>query len=246
MLRQEMLDALTDHAVGLGELHYEGYSNGILSGCRLTTTDKIIQIGPGIIMFGGKLCLIRESWVIPYYPTDALCVCKLIFSDEYRTETSVYREAELTMSGTAEAYANEVEICRFKLQHEAKLRYQYDNFEDRCTEYDTLNTIYAPFAAQGVSTLSAEIIHSFAKELLGASPSELLDHVFCLQALGAQTALPQTAIAAYIQMRTGDTLEPYSNCAAYKGLLAILKSVKQGQNPRNTKPNQAKWSLTLD
>lgn len=246
ILRQEMLVALSDHAFGLGELLFEGYANGILTGCRLSTTDKAIEVGPGIVVFEGRLCLLKESLAIAYHPTDTLCLCKLHFSDEYRTNTSIYREAELIMTETMEPRANELEICRFKLQPNARLRFKYDDFEDRSTEFDTLNTIHAPFAALGKSTLSPEVLHVFAKELMTASSLEPLDQMFCMKVLSMQSTLPQEAIAAYIQMRTGDTPEPCTNGTLYRELLKILKNVKQGTDPKSKKPGRTQWRLTLD
>ena len=48
------------------------------------------------------------------------------------------------------------------------MRYTYTSFADRETEYDTLNTIHAPFCGMGRPTLSPEITAHFAREALAA------------------------------------------------------------------------------
>ena len=202
ILRQEMLAALSDQAFSLGELMVTGFGDGFLTGCLLSTTKEIIQMGPGAILFGGKLCLLTESLSIAYYPTDTLCICKLRFSEEYQSNTCVYREVDMILTGSDTPNNNELEVCRFKLQPGAQLRYKYDDFEDRSTEYDTLNTICAPFSAHIGNSLAPDLLRVYARELLETNPSDSLDKEFCLQALSTHIALPKEVLVAYIRLRT--------------------------------------------
>ena len=247
ILRQEMLAALSDQAFNLGELMVAGFGDGFLTGCCLSTTKEIIQMGPGAILFGGKLCLLTEALSIAYFPTDTLCICKLRFSEEYQSNTCVYREANMILTGSDNPNSNELEVCRFKLQPGAQLRYKYDDFEDRSTEYDTLNTICAPFAAHSGSSLAPELLRVYAQELLGANPSDPIDKTFCLQALSAHTTLPKEVLIAYIRLRTGndDLCLPCSNAEIYDALLKILKSVKQGTDPSHRKSARKQWKLDV-
>lgn len=248
ILRQEMLAALSDQAFCLGDLMVTGFGDGFLTGCCLSTTREIIQMGPGAILFGGKLCLLTESLSIAYYPTDTLCMCKLRFSEEYQSNTCSYREADMILTSSETLNSNELEICRFKLQPGAQLRYKYDDFEDRSTEYDTLNTICAPFSANFGSSLAPELLRVYAEELLTANPSDPLDKMFCLQALNAHTALSKEVLMAYIRLRTGnDELSlPCSNADLYGALLKILKSVKQGKDPSHQRSSKKQWRLNVD
>lgn len=248
ILRQEMLAALSDQAFSLGELMVTGFGDGFLTGCRLSTTREIIQMGPGAILFGGKLCLLTESLSIAYFPTDTLCICKLRFSEEYQSNTCVYREADMILTGSETQNSNELEVCRFKLQPGAQLRYKYDDFDDRSTEYDTLNTICAPFSAHIGNSLDPELLRVYARELLEANPSDSLDKAFCLQALSAHTALPKEVLMAYIRLRTGndELCLPCSNAEIYSELLKILKSVKQGIDPSHKRSARKQWRLDVD
>lgn len=203
ILRKEMLDSLEDYAFQFGELLYEGYSDGILSGCSLTTTGDTIFLNRGIICCSGKLYLIKKPLSVKYFPTDTTCVCKLRFADEIRTEDFIYREIDLKLEEGAEPQMGELEVCRFKLQPGARLRCDYVDFEDRCTEYDTLNTIYSPFSAERDSTLSPEITKAFARETLQNESIPEVDLSFCLSLLESSRAVSREALKEYIRYRLG-------------------------------------------
>lgn len=248
ILRQEMLAALSDQAFHLGDLLVDGFGDGILTGCRLSTTREVIQMGPGAILFEGKLCLLAEPLSVAYHPTDRLCICKLRFSEEYQSNTYFYREVDLILTEPKTPNSNELELCRFTLQPGAQLRCKYDDFEDRSTEYDTLNTICAPFSAHIGNSLAPELLRVYARELLEANPSDPLDKVFCLQALSAHTALSKEMLIAYIRLRTGnDELGvSCSNAEIYDALLGLLKNVRQGTDPTHRKSVRKQWRLDVD
>ena len=246
ILRKEMLTALSDQAFGLGDLLFCEHSDGILSGCRLSTTRDTIEMGPGTIFFGGTLYLLKMPLSVGYHATDRLSLCKLRFSEECASGWGTYREVELVITEDSAQRTGELEICRFKLQPDARLRDRYDDFEDRSTEYDTLNTIHAPYAAQWGSTLSPAIMSAYARELLAAFPSDNLDQMFCMNVLSASFPLPKDTIAAYIQLRTGGLPSPCSNETLYGGLLAILKSVQHGTDPKAKPGGTAQWQLTIE
>lgn len=248
ILRQEMLAALSDQAFSLGELMVTGFGDGFLTGCNLSTTKEIIQMGPGAILFGGKLCLLTESLSIAYYPTDTLRICKLRFSEEYQSNTCVYREADMVLTDSDTPNNNELEVCRFKLQPGAQLRYKYDDFEDRSTEYDTLNTICAPFSAHIGSSLAPELLRVYARELLEANPTDPLDKEFCLQALSSHTALSKEVLVTYIRLRTGNNElgVSCSNAEIYDALLKLLKNIRQGMDPSHQRAKRRQWKLDVD
>lgn len=246
ILRREMLLSLADYAFQLGALQYGGYADGVLSGCKLTTTEKVIEVGSGVVVCDGRLYLIQEPISVAYHPTDTLCVCKLHFADAYQTDNFLYREMDLILSEDTQSHKGEIELCRFKLQLFARLRYEYDNFEDRSTEYDTLNTIGAAYSAYGASTLSTEILQEFSRELLNAPAAETIDQTFCLQVLGSNQALSREVIFAYIKIKTGDCPEPSTNVRLYQKLLEILESAEQGTDPKAKKTRRTAWRVALE
>ena len=49
ILRKSMLEALSDQAFLANQLLYQGYGDGILSGCKLTTTMDTIILNQGVL-----------------------------------------------------------------------------------------------------------------------------------------------------------------------------------------------------
>ena len=100
-----------------------------------------------------QIFMLKNSLSVSYKPTNITTLLKLCISGELRDADCVYREAELRLEASDELRSGELEICRFKLQDGARLRCEYQDFEDRSTEYDTLNRIYTPCAALDEPTL---------------------------------------------------------------------------------------------
>lgn len=244
ILRQEMLLALSGYTE-LGDLMFEEYGNGILRGCKLTTTKEAIQVGRGVVVYDGKLLMIKEPLLIAYYPTDTLCACKLSFQKEHMVNNVLYREVEAAITEDVNSKENEIELCRFKLQPGAMLRSDYVDFEDRSTEYDTLNDIYAPFSAYKDNSLSPEILQAYGRELVTLAEKSEMDQVFCMQVLFEHRTISRESVAVYITARTGVLQSQITNYSLYHGLLQILKSVKQGQDPKIQKNGTKKWTMDL-
>ena len=72
ILRADMMTELAGYAYLFGDILYDGYSDGILSGCRLTTTKDAIVVNPGIIRHAGKNFLIKDPVYIAYSPTNTI------------------------------------------------------------------------------------------------------------------------------------------------------------------------------
>lgn len=246
ILRNEMLLSLRGYTQ-LGDLLYEGYGDGILSGCKLTTTREAIQVGRGVIVYKGRLLMLKEALEVPYSPTDTLCACKLHFQAEYIKDNVLYQEVDAVITEDVEDREGEMELCRFKLQPGAMLRSNYVDFEDRSTEYDTLCTIHSPASSMRGSTLHLDIIKAFALELMVCPAISPLDQAFCMQITGAGGALPLPCLSAYVGMRTGNVPDTtLTNATAYQDLLKILMSVKQGKAPGQMKLGAKAWRLSLD
>ena len=248
LLRQEMLESIADYAFQFGELLHTGYSDGILSGCRLTATPEKVYLNPGILCHDGRLYLVKRPLSIAYKPTNTTRVLKIKFAEPRQTENFIYRDMDLVLEEDAEPRISELELCRFKLQPGAVLRHQYVDFEDRSTEYDTLNTIRAPFAAQGQGTLSPYIVQAYARELMQAGCNESVDAAFCIQSLGAEKPLAVESIAAYLSFRVGFQRDEGKNIneQLYEGLLKLLKGVKQGNVQKGGRSQAPRRKILVD
>lgn len=246
ILRREMLTSLSDYAIRKSELMYQDYGDGILYGCELTTTEKEIILNPGIICYQEKLYLIQEPMSVHYYPTNETRICILQFSEEGQTENFIYRESKLALIEEGGAEEGAIEICRFKLQEGARLRYKYVDFDDRCTEYDTLNTIYAPYAAKGESTLSVDILQGYARQLMEAKNLNELDAMFAIKALNQTEPMRKEAIIAYIHYRKKEAGEGLTNYQIYQYLSMILGEIEHGEDSSISTQKKNRWKMIID
>lgn len=223
VLRTSVLCSMRDRAFDVLPLYLAGYGDGIVSGCRLETNAETITLLPGLVKHENFLYLIREPMRVFYEPADAYVSLRLFFPGSEESEMFVTRTVELDITPDLEPTRDTLELCRFKLKTGAMLRSRYRDFFDRVTEYDTLNTIYSPFAAQGGSTLSPDITRAFAG---AAQACELtpLDQSFVLAALEGQ-AMTAAQIAFYIRQRLGMAELPVGNEALYEGLACILREI---------------------
>lgn len=243
ILRRDMLETLSDYTFLMNRYLYKGYSDGILAGCELTTTEDTIVMNEGIILIEGQPYLIKEALVKEYHPTNTTIILKICFSAEHRDNNILSRRVQLELTGDETLQKGELELCRFKLQEGARLRYVYQDFEDRSTEFDTLNTIHALYAAPGGSSLAPNILKAYARELLTADFATDLDKSFCIQILGQDKAVSREALKAYLEARKQQEVEDYSNAGIYRELLKIIK--EGGRGEENTKKKKG-WRLTVE
>ena len=246
LLRKDMLEALADYAFQTDQLLYKGYGDGIVAGCDLTTTEDSIILNEGVIFFAGQMFLIKEPMSVFYHPTNTTTILKICFSEQMRDENLIYREIDLALTEQTQLKEGELELCRFKLQEGARLRYQYQNFEDRNTEFDTLNTIYAPYSAKGGSTLSPKIVYEFASDMLKAKELSALDMMFGLQLLDRDRPVGKDVLAAYIEKRDEKVLQNPSNLVIYQELARILKEITEGRKAERDAPQRKKWRMMVD
>jgi hypothetical protein len=245
ILRKSMLEALADYAFLADQLLHKDYGDGILAGCELTTTEDSILLREGVFFYEGQLFLIKEPMAVTYHPTNTTTVLKVRFSEERTDGNFIYREIDLFLTEQTELRKGELELCRFKLQEGAVLRYWYQNFEDRNTEFDTLNTIHAAYSVKGGTTLSPEILREFAEEMLKAEELSELDTLFCLQLLGQEHPVGLPALAAYVRRRDKKKLKELSNLTLYKELARILKEVCLRERTE-TGSMKKRWKIMVD
>lgn len=245
LLRRGMLEALADYTFLFQENMYGGYADGILAGCELTTTKDAIILNQGVLLFEKRPYLLKEPMMTAYHPTNNLTVLKLKFSDEMRDPNYIYREMELVFSEQTRIQKGEMELCRFTLQEGAQLRYQYRDFEDRNTIYDTLNRVYVPYASFGGSTLAPEITRSFAAEMLELSNITDFDALFCMQLLGQNQPVGAEALRAYLRRKEQREFMGTSNIEIYMGLAEVLKKALGECHPE-TGERRKKWRVTVE
>lgn len=246
ILRQTALAAISDAAFLTDEYLLEGYADGILSGCRLTATEDAIIVHEGAVFLDGQIFLIKKPVAVNYGPANTTMVLKMCFADAERDADCVYRGMDLLLTGDTGRGKGEIELCRFKLQEGAKLRYQYQDFEDRSTEFDTMNRVYSPYAAYGRNTLSPDITRAFARELMdmpdGVSD---FDAAFCIQILGSGTPVAAEAVIRYIEHTNGEKPRDTTNMGLFRELAGILGHRKGGGAPARTgKPK--KWKMMME
>ncbi len=245
ILKRNMLTAIADAAFLTSEYLYKGFSDGILSGCGLDVSEGMITVREGAVLSDGQIFLIREALKIPYVPSNKTVVLKLCFSNELRDADCVYREMDVVLTERTEIQKGELELCRFKLQEGAVLRSRYRDFEDRDTEYDTLNTIYAPYAAAVRETLSPDITRSFAREMMKNGTISDFDALFCLQLLSQRRPVEKEALQMYISHRKKAEPEDMSNIAVYRELVKILRQERGAVKP-DIVQKKKRWKITMD
>ena len=243
ILKQEMMVELSTYLYHLGPLLYQNCMDGIVSGCALTTTEDSIVVNPGVIRYEGELYLMQEPQLIHYTPTNTTRVLNIVFHDQVKTDAFMTREMELAFTEGAASEARYLELCRFKLQPGARLRYTYTSFADRETEYDTLNTIHAPICGMGRPTLSPEITAHFAREALAAG-ADGTDALFCMMLLSSKEPVQAEALEAYIQSKQGADFSCKDNLRLYQGLIACLKQFSGGR--RTSSAKRKSWSIMMD
>lgn len=245
ILTRPILQAWSDHVFLVDEYLYKGYADGILAGCELTTTEDTIVLNEGLMFFENQVFLFKEPMMVKYEPTNTTMVLKVCFSNEMRDASYRYREVDLVLSEQLTLQKGELELCRFKLQEGARLRYLYQDFEDRNTEYDTLNTIHTPYTAKGRSTLSPDITRGFAREMLEQEHICDFDALFCLQILAADKPITKDALVSYIERREKKKLEDTSNLGVYRELLKVLQREK-GILKQEEVQKKKQWKIKVD
>lgn len=247
ILTKEMLDALKDYAVRSSELAYVGYSDGILKGCNITTKDNLITINKGILIFNETAYYIHEPISIDYKPSNEWLVLKVSLQGESVTENFISRDIDIILTNDDSQLGHEdVEICRFKLQTGARLRYKYKDFSDMNTMYDTVNIIHSKWAAYGNTSVSPIILRSFLAEALQYPINDSLDKVFCqeIASLKGET-INREAISIYICNKTQKDYKLCNNTEIYQGLKEALKLIK-GEKVEVNKNIRRKRRIIVD
>lgn len=222
LLQVEMLEQLRDYPKNYLELMYSGYGNGVLEGCGLSWNDDKLTVEPGIIYYNHHLYMMKERYSLECRPENEKRYLKVEFLEEMQEPSQTVGAGRLMLSKEEADPSSRLELCRFILQEGARLRSQYENFEDYSTHYDTINLIHAPYAAKGEAGLHPSILKQFAKEALQNGLNDPYDISFSMNILALDGMIARDCIREYLHVR-GIQIKGAGNQALYEGLLHILK-----------------------
>ena len=228
LLKIDMLEELRDFPREFLDARLKGYSNGIISGCYIDVSDGFITINKGIIKYQDTFYLLKKENKIQYECNNKLMILKVKFLPSVEDKDFRRNSTEICLDEKLEVEANEIEICRFKLRTGAKLRINHVDFNDLCTEYDTVNTIYAPYSAYGESSLNPDILRQFGRELLKCNLSEAWDISFGMTCVQSKEPIQKEIIVSYLLNKINIEMKEYSNEELYYYLLEVLNSAKDG------------------
>lgn len=229
ILRTEMLENLRDFPRTFLDVRYDEYSDGILTGLKVTVEDQILVVGKGILKHAGRLYMLEDDFSVPYTATGRVTVLKMIFLEPTRRLDFTAHHAEIVLESEESMGLDEVELGRFKLKPGAVLRSDYQDFADIATEYNTWCDVNAPYSAISAPTLRPNILRIFAREMLQFRSGDVPDHVFSFTCLNSERVSRQ-AIDQYIRLKTGISCENFSNVQLHRQLSMILDEAGRKTN----------------
>ena len=229
LLKAEMLEQLRDYPRNIAELALVDYSDGILSGGNILWDKEILTISPGMLYWKKRLYFQEKPFSLPCRPVNDMQYLKVRFADERREAGQISGIGEIVLETKKPDSVCELELCRFFLQEGARLRVNYENFEDFSTKYDTVNLLYAPYAAQGEKTISPVILKQYATELLELRTENIYDVSFAMNVLSMSGNIPTASIREYLKVRLEipDLENLFETDRLYKNLLLILHRMKR-------------------
>ncbi len=230
LLRAEMLEQLRDYPKNIAELALADFSDGILSGGNLIWDKGLLTVSPGMLYWKGRLYFQEKPFSIPCRAVNDVQYLKVRFSDERREAGQVSGAGEVVLETKETDSVCELELCRFFLQEGARLRVKHENFEDFSTRYDTVNLLYAPYAARGERAMSPAMLKQYATELLELRSENIYDVSFAMNILAMEGNIPTACVREYVKIRLEmSPLEKLSETSElYKMLLLILHRLKRG------------------
>lgn len=225
ILKAESLNNLRDFPRVMADLKYQEYSDGIIAGCNLRVLEKEIIIGAGMIKYNHILYFLQEEVKVPYQATSNWQYLKIRFLNKIEGIGQIEYLTQIYLDDCM-IKEQEMELARFKLQDGAKLRYEYTNFFDYNTEFDTLNQIYVPFASPVRTTIFPQLVKTFAKEMLQKNGIDIWDRIFALSAMQENVILYEM-IESYLNVRLGKQ-KRYTQEDIFLEFTKILKEVEKG------------------
>lgn len=199
ILKKELLWALRDYSFTQARLDYEEYADGMLRGCEVRVDGKRIVVGPGIIKYGGFICLMDAEESTPYTPCDKFVSVKMRLHTQRESADYYVYNMELVADADTVLKDNEFEVCRYKLQEGAALRDRHTDLLDMATEYNTLNYLYATWGGLRERSMAPAVIRRFAREILASGSPEAEDIGFAYLCLNQPGAIPMEILKDYLE-----------------------------------------------
>lgn len=223
LLRAEMLEQLRDYPRTIVNLILKETADGIVSGCGFTWENEELTVGPGMVSRHGQLYLMNDAQTVPCKAEDRIKYLKIRFGKEQEEAGFVAGIGEIILENQKADPSCEMELCRFRLQNGARLRCRYENFEDYSTEYDTVNLIHVPYAAEGKSTMAPGLLKQYAMELLAAGASDVMDVTFAMNILSQDGRAALDYVLMYLERRLNRNMDGRDKKGVYLALLELLK-----------------------
>lgn len=245
VLKNDMLRALRDYPRDYIDILYHHYSDGVLAGCTMQVSSEAIHITPGMVRYMGKLYILRQRVSLPYSANGQDTVVKINFNKEKESGDYILSTGNIVMTTGLKLAENELELCRFKLKTGARLRDDYQDFNDFATEYDTVNIIHMPYAAPYESTLSPILTYRFADEAFKGNPVNPFDYVFISQCAQAEP-VARTLITAYTAARLGIITKDSTNQDMHRHLSKILSDIRMGKDMATARGRNSGRKILVD
>jgi hypothetical protein len=246
LLKIDMLEELRDFPREFFDIRLKEYSDGIIFGCDIEVTDNYVNIKRGIIKHQNILYILKEEEKIPYECNNKLMILKVKFLPSVEDADFKTSFTEINLNESFAVKSNEIEICRFKLRIGAKLRMNHMDFNDLSTEYDTVNTINAPYAAYEESSLNPDILRRFGRELLECNVNDAWDIAFGMTCVQSKEPIQKEIIIRYLVYKLNIEMKNYSNEEIYNYLLNVLNSAKNGQGNSRQSGNGRFKKILID
>ncbi len=235
ILKSEQLEQLVDQSFSLPNCLYYKFSNGIVSGFEITADKDNLIVSHGVFRYNNEMFVVDKQFLIPYGHDDKLMYLKLCFVGRKSTGEEDENEFYITLEDVPPT-KSDIELCRFRLQKDAKLRTIYDDFEDMNTEFDTINLIYSPFSCKEGPTINLLILKRFIRELKQAKTDNAIDTQFIIQVSCTSNLIEAEGILSYLELRNEIYIENPSNIKIYKELKNIIKKEKSKERTPEKKP----------
>jgi len=238
VLKKESVEYLRDFPYDLVSLAHDGYSDGILSGFSIRSSDdeSCIQISKGALKYQGDIIVVPgNTFEMTEY--GEFLYAKLVLGKCRETVDKKIRPIEMKIGRSGAKEDNEIELGRFCLNIGAILRCEYDSFSDLRTPENTLDITRVPYAGYEAPTLHPRVIKEYAQAVLAYS-QEPADTAFALMCLNA-SVVHKSSIQWHIAKKTDRRYEEYTLATLYEKLEELLpqSGIKKRERPRGRGPS---------
>lgn len=245
LLREEMLELLRDYPKTYLQLCFDGFRDGIVTGCGLSWEDGMLTVHPGIVYRGGNLYFMEKPYSLECRPDNQKRYVKLRYLEEESALGKVVGATRIILEHEEPDFSCEMELCRFCLQDGAKLRDRYESFADFSTEYDTINLIHVPFAGEGECTLNPRILRQFARETFKNQVNNPYDVSFAMNIMANRGIISAECILAYLEVQLDGAIKDRSGRGMYMGLLKVLREQEHGERGKREAYENRKGVMLL-